>query len=494
MSNILVVDDEVVITEELEMCLQALGYQVVGSAHTGKDAITKARLLRPDLILMDIRMPGGMDGIEAAQLIKKELDIPVIFVTAHTDDQYIYRAKDVEPLGYIIKPFQWRAIRAAVEIALAKIAAEKRLKESEAQYRAVIDHSQGGVAIVRGNKYIYANQRFAHLLGFASEQEIVGQFFTLSEYPDEWELLTYLALQQKAWEPLMTAYEARVQRKNGEIIRLEVSISRTTYQGEALCLVFVKDISDIKKRAEDQLIAKKLEATGILAGGIAHDFNNLLSVILGYVSLAQMDMEPENPVFRLLYQVEKATFRAQELTQKYLTFSTGGSPIKEPTLIKPLLLESIRTLGQDHRIQYNFALAEDLWGVAVDPGQIKQALINIIENAREAMPAGGSIDFAAENLPVNEQTPELSPIAVAGRYVRIKITDHGVGIPKEHLDRIFDPYFSTKDRGIHKGMGLGLSIAHAIIQKHGGYMQVEAEPGLGTTVAIALPASDEGGT
>ncbi len=174
------------------------------------------------------------------------------------------------------------------------------------------------------------------------------------------------------------------------------------------------------------------------------------------------------------------------MTQQLITFAKGGAPVRKPTCLSGVIQESVRPALSGSRVRCEFSLAEDLWLAEVDAGQIGQVIRNLVLNAREAMPEGGVISVRAENVVLgSHENPSLPP----GDYVRVSIADQGGGIAKEVLPKIFDPYFSTKQRGDQKGMGLGLTICHTVIQKHGGAIAVESELGVGTTFHIHLPAS-----
>jgi CheY-like chemotaxis protein len=246
------------------------------------------------------------------------------------------------------------------------------------------------------------------------------------------------------------------------------------------------DITEQKRTEEDRLILNKLESTGILAAGIAHDFNNLLTMILLNLELAQTLIPPGEELAHRLEQAKQAGLMAAGLTRQLASFGAGGAPVRKPALLAGLTEASVRLAVSGSVVRCDFSLAEDLWPAEVDAGQIGQVIRNLVLNAREAKPAGGVVSVRAENEVLGPQgNPSLPP----GDYVRISITDWGGGIPKEVLPRIFDPYFSTKQRGTQKGMGLGLTICHTIIQKHGGAIAVESEPGVGTTFRLHLPAS-----
>ncbi|MGA2151923.1 MAG: ATP-binding protein [Geobacteraceae bacterium] len=240
-----------------------------------------------------------------------------------------------------------------------------------------------------------------------------------------------------------------------------------------------------KQRIEEELFrTRHLESLGILAGGIAHDFNNLLTAIMGNTSLAKMFTEPCTKIYARLEEVEKASIRARDLTQQLLTFSKGGAPIKKVTSIADVICDSSRFALRGSHARCKFNIMEDLWPVEVDEGQISQVVGNLAINADQAMPEGGVVEIRAENVTLlKEQVVSLEP----GRYIRLSITDSGIGIPKDHLTKIFTPYFTTKQRG----SGLGLATSYSIINKHGGVIIVESEIGRGTTFNIYLPASDK---
>jgi CheY-like chemotaxis protein len=231
---------------------------------------------------------------------------------------------------------------------------------------------------------------------------------------------------------------------------------------------------------------QKLESLELLAGGIAHDFNNILTGILGNISLAKAWVDPGDRLFERLNEAEKGSLRARDLALQLLTFAKGGSPIKTVASITCLMEQSIHFALRGSNARSQFFFKEGLWPVEIDEGQISQVFQNLVINAQQAMPEGGAIQIDAENLTVASDQEKYPPFK-KGNYVKISIKDHGIGIPKDNLSKIFDPYFTTKQ----KGSGLGLAISHSIIQKHEGYLTVESEPGTGTTFFIYLPASSK---
>ena len=263
--------------------------------------------------------------------------------------------------------------------------------------------------------------------------------------------------------------------------RIEATVAASGQE----CRAVLQDITERKRAEEDRLTLNRLESTGVLADGIAHDFNNLLMAILLNVELAQTLIPPGGILADVLEQAKQATLESGGLTRQLLDFASGGAPLRKPTRLSSVIQESIRLSLSGSQLRCAFSPAENLWLAEVDAGQIGQVVLNLMLNARRAMPESGAISVRAENVVLG---PQESPVLPPGDYVRVSIADRGSGISKELLPKIFDPYFSTKERGSQKGMGLGLTICHSIIQRHGGAIAVESKLGVGTTFCIHLPA------
>ncbi|MBI5536073.1 MAG: response regulator [Deltaproteobacteria bacterium] len=288
-------------------------------------------------------------------------------------------------------------------------------------------------------------------------------------------------------------------RKFAEMIQLmRRARDETTSQGEALeaanrklteaNVELTREINDRaraeteKARLEEALItAQKLESIGLLAAGIAHDFNNLLTSILGNISLSRSYARSGRPVEERLQDAEQATHRARHLTAQLLTFSTGGAPVRKALDIREVVRPSGTFALRGSATRCDFLLPDDLWSVVADEGQLGQVVQNLVINAEQSMPSGGTIRIKASN---REVTPEDSLPLRAGSYVCVEVHDEGVGIPRDDLPRIFDPFFTTKPRG----HGLGLAVCYSIVQRHDGHIAAESTPGSGTVVRFYLPA------
>lgn len=277
-------------------------------------------------------------------------------------------------------------------------------------------------------------------------------------------------------------------KREGEVRFIESAISGILDSNNSLAgfVLMARDITAHKKLEGELLKAQKLESIGVLAGGIAHDFNNLLTGILNCISLSKSLVKPEDKVFESLSMAERASRLAKDLTHQLFTFAKIGEPVKKVTSIAEIIKDSAGLVPSDFNAKCEISIPDDLWLVDVDKGQMNRVFYNLIINAKEAMPRGGIIKITAEN--INISTKDGLPLK-SGRYVKVSVQDQGHGIPRRNLQNVFDPYFTTKQRGNKKGAGLGLAICYSIIKNHDGYITVTSEEGVGTTFYLYLPAS-----
>jgi two-component system, cell cycle sensor histidine kinase and response regulator CckA len=347
----------------------------------------------------------------------------------------------------------------------------------------------GVIATDTEGRVVFAN-RVAELMTGWSEAEARGR--PLSE--------VLSLIDQKSREPAIDPV-ARVLEEGG-ITSLPESVSLVRRDGSeraisdscapvldaegvvAGVVVVFRDVTEKERLEADLLNEQKLDSIGILAGGIAHDFNNLLTAIAGNITLSKM-MAPatQEELMDCLTEAEAACLRATELTHQLLTFAKGGGPIKRITSLAALLRETAPFALAGSNVRCEFSIPDDLWPVEVDPTQIAQVINNLVINAKQAMPNGGTIAVQARNSIV---WPEHAPPTETGAYVQVSIRDQGVGIPADHLPKIFVPYFTTKKTGT----GLGLATSYSIVRNHHGYITVDSEVGVGTVFHVYLPASE----
>ena len=359
--------------------------------------------------------------------------------------------------------------------------AEEKLRASEERYRNLYESARDIICTIDLDGIIYSlNPVFEPITGW-SRTEWVGKPFSSMLHPEDSDPAR-IVLESAFRGERPPVQEWRVLSKSGEYLPEEFTVTPQFRNETVIGVMSVgRDISERKQIEEERLRAGKLESIGILAGGIAHDFNNILTALLGNITLARLNSKRGEKVYDLLLEAEKASFEAKGLTQQLLTFARGGAPVKKVTPVVNLIKEAAVFAARGSNTQCRFSIPDDLWPAEVDEGQIRQVISNLVLNAVQAMPEGGVVVIQAENTVV--QPGDLLSLK-PGEYVRVSVQDHGIGILKEHLSRVFDPYFTTKQ----KGSGLGLTICYSIIRDHGGYIGVNSEIGVGTTVYFYLPA------
>jgi len=362
-------------------------------------------------------------------------------------------------------------------------AAEKALIESEEKYRALMNDASEGILLadVAGN-LLEANKKMLEMLDYSLDKLLELKLFQIIPEADAPKV-------QAAFKELLLHGAGSVDntsllRKDGKSIPIDITASLVRYAGKTVAQAILRDISERKKMEEERLTLSKLESLGLLAGGIAHDFNNVLTAIMGNISMAMLDHQKGQYNRERLNEAERACLRAQALARQLLTFAKGGAPVKELVSLEKLISESASFTCRGSKVKCEFSFSPDLWTAKADPGQVAQVFQNLVINAIQAMPTGGAIEIRGGNLVVgaNSNLP-LDP----GNYVKISLQDEGMGIPKEYLSKIFDPYFTTKQTG----SGLGLATSYSIVKNHQGHMGVESRLGGGTIFHVYLPAAGE---
>ncbi len=503
MAQILVVEDERVVAEDIQRSLQSFGYAVPAIVATGEDAIKKVEEYKPDIVLMDIVLRGEMDGIEAANQIRSRFNIPIIYLTAHTDEKRLKRAKITEPFGYIIKPFEDREVYTAIEMALYKYGMEKKLKESE-KWLSITLKSIGDAVIATDTKgyVIFMNLVAQSLTGWKHEEAVgkpLKDIFNIinEETGKQVENPIKKAIQEGIAADLTN--RALLIAKDGMKTSIEDSCAPIRDdKGDIVGGVLVfRDITERKWAEEERekmqaqlLQAQKLEAIGRLTAGIAHDFNNMLLVIQGYTNMLMMKVDETDPLHGYLKEIYLTCTSVADLISKLLLFSRK-QPMKLTSLninraVDDLLKMLNRLIGEN--IAVSTDLEPDLWMVRADEGNIEHVIMNLVVNARDAMSMtnGGNLTIKTENVTLDEDLCKVIPEARPGKFVSLSVADTGVGMDKKTIQRIFEPFFSTKDAGA--GTGLGLSVVYGIVKEHGGWINVYSEPGQGSTLKFYLPA------
>lgn len=494
MVHILLVEDERILARELKNRLESMGYSVLEICDTGKAAVDQAEKKSPDLILMDIRLKGKMDGIEAAQIIHKSMDIPIIYLTAYADKETLKRAKITEPFGYLLKPFISEELHAAIETSLYKYKMDKRLKKSEEKYRKLFEESRDAIYITsQKHKLLDVNQFALDLFGYTREEMFDMDEKILYIHSDDLDRVH----QKIELNGSVKEYEIELCKKDGtRILCLITATIRRTSHGNILGHQgIIRDITRRKQAEEEKekfqnmlLQSQKMEAIGTLAGGIAHDFNNILTCIRGYVQLSLEDVLKKPQTYDNLKQVLLATDRAKDLVNQILTFSRQSEQERIPVRISQIVEEVTKLLSVSLpatiKIRRKLKAKKDI--VLADKIQIHQVLLNLCTNAAHAMgEKGGIIEIDLTNIGFDSDELAGYPNITRESYLKLSIRDTGCGMDPATISRIFEPFFTTKKQ--NEGTGLGLAVVHGIVQEHDGIITVDSKPGQGTTFHVYLP-------
>ncbi len=369
-----------------------------------------------------------------------------------------------------------------------RVNAEKEFCNSNRRFAKMLEVSEDAiVSIDEEQRILIFNKGAERAFGYTAEEIIGKSIFILiparcrNQYKDHIEYFS--RSETEAIRLSDSNYELFGLKKDDTEFQIDISVSKFEEAGSMIYTAVIRDITQRKKLECEALKAQKLESLGILAGGIAHDFNNVLTAILGNTELAMIQVINNAKVYKSMENVKKASLRAKELAQRLLTFSKGGLPVKKSASIAKLIRESTEFALMGSNVKSTINISDELWLVEVDEGQLNQVLNNLIVNAVQAMPKGGNIDVYAENRTKHDLDKVLH--LNHDRYITISVRDTGDGISKENIECIFDPYFTTKE----KGSGLGLASSYSIIKNHDGLITVESEQNVGTTFNIYLPAS-----
>ncbi len=487
--------DAELILMELERGGLKVDYERVETAEGMREALARRSF---DLVLSDYRLPA-FSGLMALEVFKSSgLDIPFIIVSGTIGEETAVTALRAGANDFVVKgrlarliPAIERELREGAERA-ARRSAERALRETEERYRQIVETANEGIAIVASEGNIsFANRRMASLLCVPVE-ELLGRSLLEFVHPDS------VASTRGLWEraAISTQVELRFRGRDGSDSWALVDSTPTSAAlgQEAGALLMVMDITQYKRVEEQLRHSQKMEAVGSLAGGVAHDFNNLLSVVLSYAGLALANLSPGDPLRGDMEEIKRAGERAADLTRQLLAFSRRQFIAARPVELNQVLagMEKMlrRLLGED--IQLSLLPAPSLAKAFADPGQVEQIVMNLVVNARDAMPDGGQVTIETSNCELDEDYASAHHGVTAGRYVMLAVSDTGTGMDAATRQRIFEPFFTTKEKG--KGTGLGLSTVFGIVKQSGGHVSVYSEVGRGSTFRVYLPRTDAADT
>jgi hypothetical protein len=496
-AQILIVEDKAIVAKDIQNSLKRLGYHAPAIATSFEQALEKVAELRPDLVLMDIRLKGALDGVAAAAEIRSRFDIPVIYLTAHADEETLRRARLTEPFGYILKPFEEKELHIAVQIGLYKHEVERKLREQERWLAATLDSIGDAVLTTDvGGKLISLNPAAQTLIGWSAAEARGKEVSEILRFIDE-------KTGAPAVNPLTLALQTGsatglagptfiVTREGVErpIEDIATPIRDETDNIIGGVLVF-RDVLKTRQLEEQLRQAQKMEAVGQLAAGVAHNFNNMLTAIIGYVSLVRESLPADHASNLDLQTVEQTAQRAADMVRHLLAFSRRQ--VTQPRLLNlNVLIHSMETMLRQilpATIELVVRAEPNPGQVKIDSGQIEQVLVNLALNARDAMPNGGQLIIRTTNVLLEQTYLDRYAEIPPGQYILLTVTDTGIGMTEEVMAHIFEPFFTTKEVG--QGTGLGLSTCFGIVQQNNGYISVKSEPGRGSIFKIYLPRFEE---
>lgn len=482
--KILLVEDDPIVASYIQDILRDFGYIVSGVIPSGEEALDAVLKDCPDLILMDIRLKDEMDGIETARQIQGKFDIPIVYMTAYSNENLLKQAKLTEPYAYLIKPVQPSELRANIEIALYKNKVDKHLKERKKLYYSVVANSLENIFLYDPEtlKIIEANEAFQKTFGYNSEE--IKNLTIYEIISHEHENINY-HIQHILREGQSFVGDRKYRHKDGSIIDVEVNASLIKCDDRNLVWVIAHNMTEHKKFEYKLRQVYKMEAIQTLAKGIAHNFNNILASIMGFTELTMLDIPANSLSYSNLERLLKSVDRAKELVGQILTFTCqdrqGKKPVDIAVVVKNVLKLIKAGLCKNIEISQNIIACETV--IMAMSMQMSELVMNLCVNSIEAMDEkGGKLEVTIDD----EDIPERNNLSLpAGNYIRLTVSDTGCGIPDNIIDRIYDPFFTTK--GLNQGTGMGLSVVYGIVKNCDGAIQVSSKVGKGTVFNLYFP-------
>ncbi|MFH1969891.1 MAG: response regulator [Verrucomicrobiota bacterium] len=506
-ARILIVEDESIVAKDIQNSLTGLGYTVAGVVAFGEEAVERAGALKPDLILMDVMLKGAMDGIEAAERIRREHSVPVVYLTAYTDDDTLQRAKVTEAFGYLLKPFEDRELRTTIEMALYKHTMERKLRESrewlETTLRCISDAviATDAVGCIQ-----FMNTKAETLTGWKSADAIGRK-------------LTDVFCLMKASEMALVENNLTAILEKGVVVRADtdaILISKDGRQtsiahsavpirddhGTILGVVAsFRDIIEQKnaqareRQLQDRLFrSQRMESLGNLAGGVAHNLNNILGPMVNYPDLIVKNLPPDSALRQDLQIIKNSACKAVDIIRDLLTLGRIGHFPMEPLVLNRILERVVRLpvyIGLQHGAP--LVVVDLKWGadqpaIQGSAGLLQEMVKNLLIHAFDAMPQGGRLTLTTSVEQVHEPVAGYELIN-PDTYVVLHVMNTGPVINEQELNRMFEPFYAGDKARSQKRSGLELAIVYAVIKEHKGFIDVRALPDKGSDFIVYFPVS-----
>ncbi len=495
--TILLAEDDLTVLTSIAIFLREHGFEVT-SVTNGQQALDELSAKTFDLVLTDIVM-DEVDGIDVLKSVKEQSpNTMVIILTGFGEINSAIDSLRLNADDYLVKPCEPQELLHRISACLQKLElkkekhrAEVALKESEAKYKNLIEFTNDIIwsMDIHGD-YNYANKAATRILGYETD-EILNRSAIPDVHPDDRDLAQKIMemsiKEQCGWDAVVL----RWLHKDGSVRYME-STATPVFDSTGKLTGFNgidRDVTDSKRAEEERFKTKKLESIKVLSGGLAHDFNNLLFIITGSLELIKDELASGSNEMNFISEIESASKQLTGLVKELESFARGVTTetiIDSPTDILKKFIEHARSSSDT---KYSSYIAEDLWPIEFDATQIHQVIKNLILNAEYAVEDKGNIEISAKNCHADDACVTNGLIPKDEKFITISVKDDGTGIPKEILPQIFDPYFSTRQRGSQKGMGMGLATVQSIVKNHQGKIKVETNLGEGTTFHLYLPVN-----
>ncbi len=468
--RILIVEDELIISEDICIIVKNCGYSVAGVTTSGEGAVSLAAELNPDLVLMDIILEGNMTGLESAETIFSELEIPIIFLTAYADNKTLQKVLKTGPYGYIIKPFDERELRVTLELAFYKHAMERELKISEEKYRRIFENIQDIYYEVDMNGIILEMSPSVEVFTEYLRQDLIGKQIDdiYAEPKQRKEML--IKLHDKG---RINDFEIDIKDKNGNIIYCSVT-SKLLLDDNNKPQKIVGSLRNITEHKEMQkylLQTERLAGVGQLAAGIAHEIRNPLGNISSAVQFCITKYKPSREIEQYLDMILRNSDNANKIIKELLDFATPREiNLKKGSIIKILdnAIELVKARFHKTGVNIKKKYSDKIPEILMDEKWMERSFLNLIVNAIDAMSKGRLLTITVE---------------MKDNLIVLSFKDTGKGISDENLNKVFDPFFTTKD----DGTGLGMSSVYQVITAHKGTINIKSKVGKGTDVIVSLP-------
>ncbi|MCX6993380.1 MAG: response regulator [Kiritimatiellaeota bacterium] len=506
-ARILIVEDESIVAKDIQNSLTGMGYTVAGIVAFGEEAVERVGALKPDLILMDVMLKGAIDGIEAAERIRREHSVPVIYLTAYTDDDTLRRAKVTEAFGYLLKPFEDRELRTTIEMALYKHTMERKLRESrewmETTLRCISDaviatDASGCIQFMNTIAETLTGWKSADAIGRkltdvfclmkANEMALVENNLTailkkgVVVHPD-----TDAVLISKDGRQVPIAHSAApIRDDHGTILGVVASFRDITEQ---------KDAQARERQLQDRLLrSQRMESLGSLAGGVAHNLNNILGPMVNYPDLIVKNLPPDSALRQDLQIIKNSACKAVDIIRDLLTLGRIGHFPMEPLVLNRILDRVVHS-NVYIELQHGAPLVVvDLkWGadqpaIQGSEGLLQEMVENLLIHAFDAMPQGGRLTLTTSVEQVHDPVAGYELIS-PDTYVVLHVMNTGPSIDEQELNRMFEPFYANDKARSQKRSGLELAIVYAVLKEHKGFIDVRALPDKGSDFIVYFPVS-----